>query len=82
MKQMKPRKLDVVARFTHHTDLVRGVRGMSENQVLSISTDNTVQCWSWDQGPAHSSKLLSIAGFIPSEISIDFNFNQMSNKLE
>ena len=62
VKAMKPAKLDVVASFTHHTALVRGVRGMGGDKIVSISADNTVQCWSWEGGDATTTKLQSIAG--------------------
>ncbi|KAL5255924.1 hypothetical protein ACHWQZ_G011221 [Mnemiopsis leidyi] len=61
VKSMKPSKLDIIASFTHHTDLVRTVRGMSGNKIVSISADNTIQCWSWQSGSSTSTSSNGIA---------------------
>ena len=61
---MKPSKLDLIASFTHHTDLVRSVRGLGKDRIVSISADNTLQCWSWESGDATTNKLQSIAGLL------------------
>ena len=64
VKSMRPSKLDIIASFTHHTALVKSVRGMSGDKIVSISTDNTVQSWSWQSGSSTSTSSNSIAGLL------------------
>lgn len=73
VKSMKPSKLGIITSFTHHTALVRSVRGMSGNSVVSISADNTVQSWSWERGAVTTTKLQSIADIKYKVDAVDAN---------
>ena len=59
---VQPSKLNVITSLTHHTDAVKSIAGMSGCQLVSTSSDNTVQAWAWNKAASNTTKLQSITG--------------------